>query len=94
MLEWLTNELMKLEAENKAGAHKGEHCPTEPPTGTRVRRFDTRLEPPTFWFGKLRKEAIPLVTKKETLEQALPESGSEAFINGVSTLKDGMSCSA
>ena len=28
MLEWLTNELMKLEAENKVGAHKGEPCPT------------------------------------------------------------------
>lgn len=31
MLEWLTNELMKLEAENKVGAHQGEHCPTRTP---------------------------------------------------------------
>lgn len=28
MLEWLTSEPMKLEAENKVGAQKGEHCLT------------------------------------------------------------------
>ena len=78
MLEWLTNELMKLEAENKVGAHQGEHCPTRTTHsfGTRVRRFDTRLgKPSPFWFGKLRKGgSIPfLVTKKETLRTSPPE---------------------
>jgi putative transposase len=45
MLEWLTNELMKLEAENKGGAHQGKPRPTRTThfSGTRVRRFDTRV---------------------------------------------------
>jgi putative transposase len=77
MLEWLTNELMKLEAENKVGAHKGEHCPTRTThfSGTRVRRFDTRLGTIYLLVPKLRKGGyIPFfVTKKETLGTSPPE---------------------
>ena len=91
MLEWLTNELMKLEAENKVGAHKGEHCPTRTThfSGTRVRRFDTRLGTIYLLVPKLRKGGyIPFfVTERKRSEQALLEVVQEAFINGVSTRK-------
>lgn len=45
MLQWLTQRMMELESQSKAGAPKGKHS-TERKTrfsGTRVRRFDTRL---------------------------------------------------
>jgi len=91
MLEWLTNELMKLEAENKVGAQKGEHCPTRTThfSGTRVRRFDTRLGTIYLLVPKLRKGGyIPFfVTERKRSEQALLEVVQEAFINGVSTRK-------
>lgn len=91
MLEWLTNELMKLEAENKVGAHKGEHCPTRTThfSGTRVRRFDTRLGTIYLLVPKLRKGGyIPFfVTERKRSEQALLQVVQEAFINGVSTRK-------
>src|SRR5690554_339319 len=91
MLKWLTNELMKLEAENKVGAQKGEHCPTRTThfSGTRVRRFDTRLGTIYLLVPKLRKGGyIPFfVTERKRSEQALLEVVQEAFINGVSTRK-------
>jgi len=91
MLEWLTNELMKLEAENKVGAHKGEHCPTRTThfSGTRVRRFDTRLGTIYLLVPKLRKGGyIPFfVTERKRSEQALLQVVQEAFVNGVSTRK-------
>jgi putative transposase len=91
MLEWLTNELMKLEAENKVGAHKGEHCSTRTThfSGTRVRRFDTRLGTIYLLVPKLRKGGyIPFfVTERKRSEQALLQVVQEAFINGVSTRK-------
>ncbi len=91
MLEWLTNELMKLEAENKVGAQKGEHCPTRTTHsfGTRVRRFDTRLGTIYLLVPKLRKGGyIPFfVTERKRSEPALLQVVQEAFINGVSTRK-------
>jgi transposase-like protein len=45
MLEWVTQQLMEVEATNKVGAEKGKHS-TDRRTyfsGYRVRRFDTRL---------------------------------------------------
>jgi hypothetical protein len=77
MLEWLTNELMKLEAENKVGAHKGEHCPTQTTILSEPESDDLipGWEPSPFWFGKLRKGgSIPFfVTKKETLGASPPK---------------------
>jgi putative transposase len=77
ILEWLTNEFMKLEAENKVGAHKGEHCPnrTTHSFGTRVRRFDTRLGTISLLVPKLRKGgSIPFfVTKKEMIRTSPAE---------------------
>ena len=91
MLEWLTNELMKLEAENKVGAQKGEHCPTRTTnfSGTRVRRFNTRLGTIYLLVPELRKGgSIPFfVTERKRSEQALLEVVQETFINGVSIRK-------
>ena len=45
MLQWVSERLAELEAEQKVGAEKGRHT-TQRNThfsGTRVRRFDTRL---------------------------------------------------
>ena len=45
MLQWVAERLAGMEAEQKVGAEKGKHT-TERTThfsGTRVRRFDTRL---------------------------------------------------
>ena len=97
MLEWLTNELMKLEAENKVGAHKGEHCPTRTThfSGTRVRRFDTRLGTIYLLVPKLRKGGyIPFfVTKKETLGASPPPGGSRSLHQWCLHPKDGAPCS-
>jgi len=45
MLEWLCHQLMEVEIENKLNAGKGEHSPERVGyrSGTRVRRFDTRM---------------------------------------------------
>jgi len=75
MLEWLTNQLMKLEAENKVGAKKGEHSPNRTThfSGTPVRRFDTRLGTIYLLVPKLRKGGyIPFfVTERKRSEPAL-----------------------
>jgi transposase-like protein len=91
MLEWLTHRMMELEAESKVGAQKGKHA-TDRQTyfsGTRVRRFDTRLGTMYLLVPKLRKGGyIPFfVTEKRRSEQALIQVVQEAFINGVSTRK-------
>lgn len=91
LLKWTTNELMRIEAENKVGAAKGSHCPDRKTSfsGTRVRRFDTRLGTMYLVVPKLRKGGyIPFfVTEKKRSEQALIQVVQEAFINGVSTRK-------
>ena len=91
MLQWMTEKLMQLEAEGKVGAHKGEHS-TERSThfsGTRLRRFDTRLGTMYLLVPKLRKGGyIPFfVTERKRSEAALVEVVQEAYINGVSTRK-------
>jgi hypothetical protein len=45
MLEWLCHKMMEVKVENKLSAGKGEHSPnrTGYRSGTRVRRFDTRM---------------------------------------------------
>ena len=91
MLKWLTEKLMLLEAEQKAGAKKGAHSRDRAThfSGNRVRRFDTRLGTMYLVVPKLRKGGyIPFfVTEKKRSEQALLQVVQEAFINGVSTRK-------
>lgn len=91
MLKWMTEQLMRIEAENKAGAVKGKHVANRTThfSGSRVRRFDTRLGTMYLVVPKLRKGGyIPFfVTEKKRSEQALLQVVQEAFINGVSTRK-------
>ncbi len=91
MLKWTTEQLMRIEAENKAGAQKGIHSKERIThfSGSRVRRFDTRLGTMYLVVPKLRKGGyIPFfVTEKKRSEQALLQVVQEAFINGVSTRK-------
>jgi putative transposase len=91
MLQWLTEQLMRLEAEVKVGAAKGAHSETRSThfSGYRVRRFDTRLGTMYLLVPKLRKGGyIPFfVVERKRSEQALIQVIQEAFINGVSTRK-------
>lgn len=91
MLEWMANEMMRLESTQRAGAEKGKHNPerTTHFSGTRVRRWDTRLGSIYLLIPKLRKGGyIPFfVTEKTRSEQALINVINEAFVNGVSTRK-------
>ena len=91
MLQWMTEKIMQMEAEQKVGATKGTHT-TERTTyfsGNRVRRFDTRLGTIYLVVPKLRKGGyIPFfVTERKRSEAALVEVVQEAYINGVSTRK-------
>ena len=57
MLQWMTEKIMQLEAEQKVGAQKGEHS-TERAThfsGNWLRRFDTRMGTMYLLVPKLRK---------------------------------------
>lgn len=91
MLQWLTEQLMQLEAEEKIGAPKGKHSDTRSThfSGYRVRRFDTRMGTMYLLVPKLRKGGyIPFfVVERKRSEQALIQVVQEAFINGVSTRK-------
>lgn len=91
MLQWLTERMMEVEAELKVGAAKGKHAidRTTHFSGTRVRRFDTRLGTLYLLIPKVRQGGyIPFfVTEKKRSEQALIQVVQEAFINGVSTRK-------
>ena len=91
MLQWFTQQLMQMEAEAKVGAEKGRHSSERKTyfSGTRVRRFDTRLGTMYLLVPKLRNGGyIPFfVTEKKRSEQALIQMIQETFINGVSTRK-------
>src|SRR5690554_5671967 len=91
MLEWLCHKMMEVEVENKLSAGKGEHSPnrTGYRSGTRVRRFDTRMGTMYLLVPKVRKGGyIPFfVTERKRSEQALIQVVQEAFVNGVSTRK-------
>jgi transposase-like protein len=91
MLQWLTQRMMELESESKVGAPKGKHSVerTTHFSGTRLRRFDTRLGTLYLLVPKLRQGGyIPFfVTERKRSEQALVDVVHEAFINGVSTRK-------
>jgi transposase-like protein len=91
MMQWLTEQLMRIESERKVGAKK--HQQSERRTtyfsGYRVRRFDTRLGTLYLMVPKLRNGGyVPFfVVEKKRSEQALIQVVQEAFINGVSTRK-------
>jgi len=91
MLEWLTERMMEVEAELKVGVAKRKHSPDRAThfSGTRVRRFDTRMGTLYLLVPKLRRGGyVPFfVTEKKRSEQALIQVVQEAFINGVSTRK-------
>jgi transposase-like protein len=91
MLEWMTQQLMQVEAEARVGAEKGKHS-TERKThfsGYRWRRFDTRLGTTYLCVPKLRNGGyVPFfVVERKRSEQALVQVIQEAFVNGVSTRK-------
>src|SRR5690554_1526813 len=91
MLQWITEKFMEIEVANKVGAQKGEHS-TERTThlsGTRVRRFDTRMGTMYLTIPKLRKGGyVPFfVTAKKRSEQALMQIIQEAWVSGISTRK-------
>ena len=91
MLEWLCHKMMEVEIENKLNAGKGAHSPKRTcySSGTRVRRFDTRMGTIYLLIPKVRKGGyVPFfVTEKKRSELALIQVVQEAFINGVSTRK-------
>lgn len=91
MLKWTAEEIMKIESESKVGAEKGKHESGRRTnfSGTRVRRFDTRLGTTYLLIPKLRKGGyVPFfVTERKRSELAIASLVKEAFINGVSTRK-------
>jgi putative transposase len=91
MLQWLTQQLMQLEAESKVGAQKNKHSKQRTTyfSGYRVRRFDTRLGTLYLMVPKLRNGGyVPFfVVERKRSEQALIQVVQETFINGVSTRK-------
>ena len=91
MLKWITEQLMQIEAEYKAGANKNEHNANRKTyfSGYRPRRFDTRMGTIYLMVPKLRKGGyVPFfVTAKKRSEEALIGIIQEAYINGVSTRK-------
>jgi transposase-like protein len=91
MLKWITEQLMQIEAEYKAGANKNEHNENRKTyfSGYRPRRFDTRMGTMYLMVPKLRQGGyVPFfVTAKKRSEEALIGIIQEAYINGVSTRK-------
>lgn len=91
MLNWITQMLIQCEAENLVGAEKGKHNKERSThfSGTRVRRFDTRMGTMYLLIPKVRKGGyVPFfITDKKRSEQALMSMIREAFVNGVSTRK-------
>ena len=91
MMQWMMEQLMKIESEMKVGASKGEHSIQRKSyfSGYRPRRFDTRLGTIYLLVPKIRKGGyIPFfITEKKRSEQALISMVKEAYVNGVSTRK-------
>jgi len=91
MMKWMMDQLMKIEAEKRVGAKKGEHSSERKSyfSGYRPRRFDTRLGTVYLMIPKIRKGGyIPFfITEKRRSEQALISMIKEAYVNGVSTRK-------
>jgi transposase-like protein len=91
MLEWMTAQLMQVEAKARVGADEDKHS-TERRThfsGYRWRRFDTLLGTAYLSVPKLRNGGCVLffLVERKRSEQALIQVIQEAFIKGVSTRK-------
>ena len=91
IMHLLLQMIMDYEVANKVGAQKGEHS-TDRSTylsGTRKRRFDSRLGTINLEIPKLRKGGyVPsFVREHKRSEQALVSVVCEAYFNGVSTRK-------
>jgi len=83
MLRWITEQLMQIEAETKAGANKNEHNSKRKTyfSGYRPRRFDTRMGTMYLMVPKLRQGGyVPFFVNTR-------KRSEEAYINGVSTRK-------
>lgn len=91
MMQWLVEQLMEIEVSKKANAKKGIHSKERKTyrSGTRLRRYDTRLGTMYLLIPKLRDGGyIPFfVTEKKRSEQALIQVIQEAWVNGISTRK-------
>ncbi|WP_332446610.1 IS256 family transposase [Sphaerochaeta sp.] len=91
MLQWITEKFMEIEVANKVGAQKGKHSAERNThlSGSRVRRFDTRMGTMYLTIPKLRKGGyVPFfVTAKKRSEQALMQIIQEAWVSGISTRK-------
>lgn len=91
MMKWLLNEIMQIELKKRLGAYKGEHSDARTGylSGTRPRRFDTRLGTIGLDIPKVRSGGyVPFfLNHRERCEQALCSVVFEAYTNGVSTRK-------
>ena len=93
MMQWLTEQLIRIESESKVGAEKNKRSKPRRTyfSGYHVRRFDTLLGTICLMVPTLRNEGyVPFfVAEKKRSEQAMIQVVQEAFINGVSTRRSG-----
>ena len=91
MMFMMMNMLMEMEANKITGSEKGEHNSnrTDYRSGTRERRFDTRLGTFNLQIPKFRNTGyVPFfMQNKQRSEEALISMVVEAYTNGVSTRK-------
>ena len=91
MMFTMMNMLMEMEANKITGSKKGEHNSerTDYRSGTRDRRFDTRLGTFNLKIPKFRNSGyVPFfMQSKQRSEEALISMVVEAYTNGVSTRK-------
>ena len=93
MLEWLCAQMMEAEVSNQIGAEKHEQSRerTSHRCGFRPRRLDTRMGTMYLMVPKVRQGGyIPFfVTERKRSEEMLVQVVQEAFVQGVSTRKNG-----
>ena len=91
MMLVMMNFIMQMDAERKTGAAKGEHSEDRKDymSGTRERRFDTRLGTFNLQIPKFRNSGyVPFfMQNRQRSEEALVSMVVEAYTNGVSTRK-------
>ena len=91
MMLAMMNFIMQMDAERKTGAAKGEHSEERKDymSGTRERRFDTRLGTFNLQIPKFRNSGyVPFfLQNRQRSEEALVSMVVEAYTNGVSTRK-------
>jgi transposase-like protein len=90
-VEWLLQQLIELEAEQKIGAAKYERVPTRTTqrNGYRERGLDTRVGELNLRIPKMRQGSYfpSLLEPRRRAEQALVAVIQEAYVAGVSTRK-------